>query len=47
VNSKFIHGIMSCRRQVNMISSIFVDSPRVEGVVNVYNVVFSHFAAHF
>lgn len=46
-NSKYFHGTMSSRQQVNAITTIRVGGVRVEGVFNVREVVFMHFPDHF
>jgi len=46
-NSKFLHGIMSCRRRRNAIPFFLVDGMLVEGVENVRAAVLTHFSSHF
>jgi hypothetical protein len=46
-NFKFFHGTLSSRRRVNTISVINVGGVMIEGVSNVREAVFNHFADHF
>lgn len=46
-NFKYFHGTMSRWRRVNAITSIYVGGVQVEGVCNVTEAIFSHFAYHF
>jgi hypothetical protein len=46
-NSRYFHSMLASRRRGNAISSVQVDGVTLEGVDQVRQAVFSHFATHF
>jgi hypothetical protein len=46
-NSKFFHNVMSNRKRRNFIHLVHADGVLVEGVQNIRNTVFEHFANHY